>query len=214
MPKVNCSVTGCLSSTYKINKWKKETCTEHNLEAEGNCKKKVDCIECRSPFHLHTFPGPIKCKQLREACIKAVRREPFDKKGSWQPAPSDWVCFIHFVDGLATDENPIPTLFLGYESKEKESRRTLFRKPLEKNVSEGGITPATYQEEEVPLQAYFRWNLDINMEKFNEPMGVIHEPMKIIPGDNTYCLPNNSTTCYTCQDISSLVKALISKINK
>ena len=91
-----------------------------------NCKKKGDCNECKSPFHLHTFPGPIKCKQLRDSWIKAVRQKPFDKKGSWQPAPSDQACSIHFVDGLATDENPIPTLFLGYESKEKKSRRTLF----------------------------------------------------------------------------------------
>ena len=45
-------------------------------------------------------------------------------------------------------------------------------------------------------------------------LDVIHEPMKIIPGDHTYCLPNNSTPCYACQDKSNLVKALISKINK
>ena len=89
MPKVNRSVTGCSNSTSKINKWKKKTCREHNLEAEGNCKKKGDCLECKPPFHLYTFPGTIKCKQLRKAWIKAVRREPFDKKGSWQPAPSD-----------------------------------------------------------------------------------------------------------------------------
>ena len=44
-------------------------------------------------------------------------------------------------------------------------------------------------------------------------LDVIHEPMKIIPGDHTYCLPNNSTPCYACQDKSNLVKALISKIN-
>ena len=56
-----------------------------------------------------------------------MRQESFDKKGSWQPAPRDRVCSIHFVDGLATDENPIPTLFLGYESREKKSRRS----PLE-----------------------------------------------------------------------------------
>ena len=99
VPKVNCSVIGCSNSTYKINKWKKETYTDHNLEAEGSYKKKGDCLECKPPFHLHTFPGPIKCKQLREAWIKAVRREPFDKKGSWQLAPSDRVCSIHFVDG-------------------------------------------------------------------------------------------------------------------
>ena len=65
------------------------------------------------------------------------------QKRSWQSAPSNRVCSIHFVDGSATDENPIPTLFLGYESKEKKSRRTLFRKPLKKNVREGDITPVT-----------------------------------------------------------------------
>ena len=47
---------------------------------------------------------------------KALRQESFDEKGSWQPAPRDRVCPIHFVDGLAIDENPI---FLGYESKQK-----------------------------------------------------------------------------------------------
>ena len=36
MPKVNSSVIGCSNSTYKINKCNKETCTEQNLEAEGN----------------------------------------------------------------------------------------------------------------------------------------------------------------------------------
>ena len=45
MPKVN-RVFGCSNSTYKINKWKKETRTEYNLEAKGNCKKKGDCLEC------------------------------------------------------------------------------------------------------------------------------------------------------------------------
>ena len=54
-------------------------------------------------------------------------------------------------------ENPIPTLFLGYKSKEKNSRRTLFRKSLKKNAREGDITPvtSTSQEEEVPLQANY-----------------------------------------------------------
>ena len=117
MPKVNCSVVGCSNSAYKINKWKKETCTEHKLVAEGNCKKKGDCLECKPPFHLNTFSDHIKCKQLREASIKALRREPFE--------PFDRVCSIHFIDRLATDENPIPTLFIGYERKEKKSRRTL-----------------------------------------------------------------------------------------
>ena len=82
--KLDCSFIGCSNRTYKINKWKNETCTEHNVEAEGNCKKKGDCLECTPPFHLHSFPGPIKFKQLREARIKVVRTEPFSKKRSWQ----------------------------------------------------------------------------------------------------------------------------------
>ena len=88
--------------------------------------------------------------------VKAVRREN-------QPAASDRVCFIHFADGLATDENPMPTLFLGYKSKEKNSRRTLFRKTrgkvkiMKKSSREGDITPATStsEEEEVPLPANY-----------------------------------------------------------
>ena len=223
MPKVNCSVTGCSNSTYwLLTYWiglgcSNQTCAEHNLEAEGNCKKKWDCLECKPPFHLHTFPVPIIRKQLREAWIKSVRRESFDKKGSWQPASSDWVCSIHFVDGLATFKNPIQTLFLGYESKEKKSRSTLLRKPLEKNVSEGNITSAASasQEEEVPLQTNFiDENLDITVKELNEPMEVIHEPIQIIPGDHSFCLPNNSTSCYTCQEKFNIVKALFSKINK
>ena len=38
--KLDCSFIGCSNRTYKINKWKNETCTEHNVEDEGNCKKK------------------------------------------------------------------------------------------------------------------------------------------------------------------------------
>ena len=111
---------------------------------------------------------------------------------------------------MATDENPIPALVFSYESKEEKSRRTLIKKPLEKNLREGDITTATStsQEEKVPLQANFiDGNLDINMKEINEPK-------EVIPGDHTYCLPNNHTLCYACQDKSNLVKALASKINK
>ena len=88
---------------------------------------------------------------------KPMRPEPFDKKGSWQPASNDRVCSIYFVDELLTDENPLPTLFLGYESKEKKSRRTLSRKPLDKKLREGDIThvTSTSQRDEVTLLANF-----------------------------------------------------------
>ena len=76
MPKVNSSVIGCSNSTYKTNKMKKETCTEHNLKAEGNC------VEFKPPFHVYNFPGPIKYNQIKEGWVEAVTREPFDKKRS------------------------------------------------------------------------------------------------------------------------------------
>ena len=76
-------------------------------------------------------------------------------------------------------------------------------------MRDGDITPATStsQEEDVPVQANFiDKNLDVNMEELNEPM-------EIIPGDHTYCLPNNSTPCYLCQGKSNFVKVHVLKIN-
>ena len=40
------------------------------------------------------------------------------------------------------------------------------------------------------------------MVQLNKPMGLINEPMKVIPGDHAYCLPNNFTLCHACQDKS------------
>lgn len=39
MPKVNCTVVGCSSSTYRINKWKKQPCLEHGHKnvVKGQC---------------------------------------------------------------------------------------------------------------------------------------------------------------------------------
>ena len=92
IPKVNCSIIGCSNSTYKINKWKKRNLHRTHpwgWTAETKSKKKGDCLEYKPPFHLHThFFWPIKFKQRREAWLKAVRGEPFDKKGSWKTAPS------------------------------------------------------------------------------------------------------------------------------
>ena len=90
MPKVNCTVIGYSNSTYKG--------TASNIS-----------------YLFIYIRFMVPCKQLREAWITSVKQEPFDKNGSWKPAPSDHVCSIYFFDGLETDENPIPTLFLGYK---------------------------------------------------------------------------------------------------
>ena len=56
-----------------------ETYIEHNLEPEGNCKKKGELLKCKLQFDLHTYLGSIIWKQIREAWINAVRQEPFEK---------------------------------------------------------------------------------------------------------------------------------------
>ena len=71
-----------------------------------------------------------------------------------------------------------------------------------------------FSRREVSLQANFiDENLEINIEELNEAMEVIHELIKIIPGDHTYYLPNNSTPCYACKDKSNLKKHLLKKNN-
>ena len=50
MPKVNCAIIGCTNSTYRLNKWKKEVCNEH----EQNISTKK-CSLCENPFLLYKF---------------------------------------------------------------------------------------------------------------------------------------------------------------
>ena len=63
--------------------------------------------------------------------IKALKRENKDKT-AWLPRNSDRVCSIHFIDGIPTAANPVPTLHLDYEKEVPKSRRELFRQPLQK----------------------------------------------------------------------------------
>ena len=52
MPKVNCALISCTISTYRLNKWKKEVCNEH----EQNVRRK-ECSLCETLFLLYKFPA-------------------------------------------------------------------------------------------------------------------------------------------------------------
>ena len=76
------------------------------------------------------------------------------------------VPFILLMDWQLMKIPYIQTLFLGYESKDKNQEEQYLESHLEKKGRESEITPATStsQEEEVPLQANFiDENFDINM---------------------------------------------------
>ena len=62
MPKLNCAVVGCSSSTYGINKWKKEPCLEHG---DKNVVK-GQCPNCERPYSLYCFPSEMTKGKERE----------------------------------------------------------------------------------------------------------------------------------------------------
>ena len=92
MPKVNCAVVGC-SSTYGINKWKNELCLEHG---DKNVVK-GQCPNCERPYSLYCFLAEM-------TRIQALK---------WTPKSSDMICSLHFVDGIPTKANPLPTMHMG-----------------------------------------------------------------------------------------------------
>ena len=106
MPKVNCAVRNCSKSTYKLKKWKQETCYERN-DFDSSWKQEV-CIDCIPPFKLYCFPNILRNAELRNKWVRALKRQNRDKT-EWRPSESDRVYFIHFV-GNAYEANSVPTM--------------------------------------------------------------------------------------------------------
>ena len=61
--------------------------------------------------------------------IQAFKREN-PNRTKWTPKSSDRTCSLHFVDGIPTKANPLPTMHLGYDTKRQKNRRPLFKYPL------------------------------------------------------------------------------------
>ena len=53
MPKINCATVGYNSSTYRVNKWKKEPCLEHGDKnvVKGHCPN-YERLIVFAVFHL------------------------------------------------------------------------------------------------------------------------------------------------------------------
>ena len=52
------------------------------------------------------------------------------KQNKWNSNSSDRIGSLHFVDGLPTKVNPLPTMHKGYDTKRKNNRRPLIKHPL------------------------------------------------------------------------------------
>ena len=118
----NCAVFNCTNSQYRIRKWKKQACKEHDGLTHEECP-------CQQPFTLHTFPSALLNSDKRREWIRLMNRTTV-KNTAWCPGKSDVVCSDHFVDKRPTLENPNPVLNLGYEKPAKKPRRERHRREL------------------------------------------------------------------------------------
>jgi len=201
MPKVNCAVVGCANNTYHLNKWKNETCDKHNAR-KGEC-------QCDRPFQLYCFPSILRNNEHRQRWINAMKRENINKT-LWMPKDSDRVCSLHFLDGVPTNANPDPTLYLGYDATCKKPRRKLFREPLSSkrlkrstsasNISSTEEPPST---EEVQQQAGDSYDSDNDNE----------QPMYSPLSEHSYTKTPLTKDCNKCADKSHLINALVRKVN-
>ena len=136
MPKVNCAVVGfSSSSTYGLNKWKKEPSLEH-----GNKNiVKGQCPNCERPYSLYCFPAKMMKGKKRNAWIQDLKGENPDRT-KLTPKSSDRICLLHFVDRIPTKANPLPSIRMGYDRKGQKTWRPLFEHPLpakKRRVKEG-----------------------------------------------------------------------------
>lgn len=199
MGKGNCAVVSCTNSTYRLNKWKSEHCSIH-----GKIHK--EC-ECQPPFRLHFFPSELRNSRARERWIKAMKREG-QNKTKWTPTASDRVCSDHFVDDGPTDENPDPTVNLGYEVSNKRPRRTLFRQPAQPKRKK------TVQS--VDFQSPSSSTTSTTAAELPQETDLLSPTSSECSflSDHTYLATPAKQACGKCIDQGEVIKSLVSKVNK
>ena len=64
----------------------------------------------------------------RDSWIQAPKQKN-PNRTKWNLKSSDRTCSLHFVDGLPTKVNPLPTMHKGYHTKRENNRRPLIKHP-------------------------------------------------------------------------------------
>ena len=110
----HCAVSKCSNGKYKILRWAQELCDIHK------CKKGDKGCSCDIGFKLFPFPTVKKNKHLHDQWKKMINQENPKKKGQlWSPSKDSRVCLDHFKDGEPTEQNPLPSINLGYDADRK-----------------------------------------------------------------------------------------------
>lgn len=109
----HCAAYGCTNNQKKRNAARKQLCGTHGVAQE----------ECGCNIYLlHRFPAD---PELRRRWVIAINRKGF------APTASSRVCSQHFVDGKRSEQNPVPMLRLGYDTKVVIARRRLVKHELQ-----------------------------------------------------------------------------------
>ena len=90
MPKVNCAVVGCSSSTYGINKQRKERCLEHG---DKNVVK-GQCLNCERPYSLYCFPTEMTKAKKEMHEFRLSNKKTQTEQNSPQKAV---IGFVHYI---------------------------------------------------------------------------------------------------------------------
>ena len=158
--------------------------------------KKKDC-DCAAPFKLFCFPSILRNNKERCKWVELLRRESCSK-GKWEPATSDRVCSLHFVDVCPSAKNPYPTVNIGYENKNKVKPRRIIKKfPLEKEVEPS--EPASSDVDMLPSD--------------NAAMNVDEDVSSTILAEHSYAATSATKPCDSCKSKSNLISSLVGKIN-
>ena len=117
------------------------------------------------------------------------------------PRNGDRVCSIHFIDGIPSAANPVPTLHLGYKKEVSKSRRELFRQPLQKKrKTEESQQTLNYTTENCSNDEI---NFDCGCENTSS----------ITATEHLYCKLESANVCLTCVDKRNSIKSLVKKID-
>ena len=78
------------------------------------------------PYQLFPFPQDEEEKKLWVLLVN--RQVDLDNKSPWQPSQHSRVCSAHFVHGYPSNDKPLPTKNLGYDTGNKFSILPVYRR--------------------------------------------------------------------------------------
>ena len=133
----------------------------------------------------------------RDAWIQAPNQKN-PNRTKWIPKSSDRICSLHFVDGIPTKANPLPTMHMGYDTKRQKTRRPLFKHPLPAKK-----TRVEQGEMEIGI---------INNE-VNQIESTTKLSSSVVLDDHSYCWLKDTPKCLACVDQRNLVEVLVNEIN-